>query len=75
MSFYDLECEIDARWGGNEPPRQSRAKVLLALYSLQEMSPEARLAKSERLEAVFAKIKADWAADGFVEAIGSGGLK
>ena len=75
MSFYDLECEINTLWGGNDGPKPSRAKLLLDLYGLQEMSPEARLAKSERLEAVFAKIKADWAAEGFVEAIGSGGLK
>lgn len=66
LSFYDLECQIDTLWGGNEPPRQSHAKTLLALYALQEMPAAERLAKSERLEATFAKINADWAAQGFV---------
>ena len=64
-SFYDFEMEIDSLWGGNPPPRMSAAKMLLALYSLQDMSPEARLAKSERLEAAFAKINADWEKQGF----------
>lgn len=65
MSWYDLEMEINTLWGGNEPPRRSRARLLLDLYALQDMSPEERLAKSERLEATFAKIRADWAARGY----------
>ncbi len=59
MSFYDLECQIDTLWGGNEAPTPSRARIFLDLFSLQTMSPEARLAKSERLEATFAKIEAE----------------
>ncbi len=70
MSFYSLEMQIDAMWGGNEPPRQSRAKLLMDLYALQEMSPEARLEKAERLESAFAKIGEDWEGEGFI-----GGMK
>lgn len=65
MSWYDLEMRANTLWGGNDPPQQSRAQLFLALYGLQDMSPEARLAKSEKLEAAFAKIKQDWKDEGF----------
>ncbi len=66
MSWYDYEMAIDTLWGGNESPKQNRARLLINLYALQDMPPEARLAKSERLEAAFAKINAAWATQGFI---------
>ncbi len=59
MNFYTELLDQDRINEGMDAPRQSLAKTLLALYALQDMSPEARLAKSERLEATFAKTEAE----------------
>ncbi len=65
MSFYNDMLRQDALWGGLDPCFTSPAKLMLELYALQEMSPEARLAKAERIEAAFAKIREEWAEEGF----------
>lgn len=63
--FYTEALEQDRISEGLDEPSYSKASLLIQLYALQDMSPEARLAKSEKLEAAFAKINADWAAQGF----------
>lgn len=66
MNWYRHEQDKNDLWGGMDGPSYSYAKLLLDLYGLEQMDPETRLAKAERLEAAFAKINADWAAEGFV---------
>ncbi len=64
--MYDREFAENVLWGGNDGPKPNRAKLLMDLYALQEMSPEARLEKADRLEAAFAKIGEDWECEGFI---------
>ncbi len=59
MSFYTELLDQDRINEGMDAPRPSLVQTLLGLYSLMDMSPEARLAKSERIEAAFAKTEAE----------------
>ena len=65
MDFYRELLDQDRIHEGLDNPSYSKARLMLDLYALQDMDAETRLAKSEKLEAAFAKIGQYWAEQGF----------
>ena len=65
MSFYRDLLDEDRIFEGLNTSTPSYARTCLELFALQEMSPEARLEKAERIEDAFAKIREEWAEEGF----------
>ena len=67
MSFYNRELDESDMWAGIDPPKPSNDRIMLDYYKLQDMTPEEKTAKSERLNAVFANILDQWVKAGIVK--------
>ncbi len=67
MSFYTELLDQDRINEGMDAPTPSRARILLDLFALQDMSPDERLKRAASLDAVFASFEKQWADKGWIK--------